>query len=167
MTYIDARPLRAIAAGVAMMLLYGSRLTHGAVRQTPQGEAFPLKPMFAWSRAIGLPAYVIFYAYTMMAERHSLPWYFSLLLLAAIFFGIAPMPGTITLTGDAIVKRYWLMPDRTIPYNGVARIELKRRGRRIRIVGENGTVITHTVNHSGAQEFRRQLEQRTGKQVAA
>ena len=163
--HFDPRPLRGIAAGVAMMLLWGSRLTHGRLRFSPEGEEFPIKPMFAWSRAIGLPAYVLFYAYTMYVYDHGIPRWYGGLLVIAVGLGFAPMPGTIILTRTAIVQRFWMRPAKWIEYGSVRSIDVTRHGRKVRIVGKNGVPITFTLNHCAAGEYLRQVEERTGRQA--
>jgi hypothetical protein len=162
----DPRALRAIGVGVAMVLLYASRFTKGAVRSIPGGLKFRLKPMVAWARAIGLPAYILFFGYFAFARQHDVPWWFGSLLMLAIAFAVATMPATIELTPTGITQRFWLRRLRSIAYDEVMAVQLKSRGRSIRVLGDNGVTITHSVNHCAAQEFVTEIERRTGKQLA-
>jgi hypothetical protein len=165
--HLDPRTLRAIAIGLAILLLYGSRLTKGSVVQTAEGLAFRIKPLFAWSRAIALPAYILFFIYIMTIQKQHIPWWMALLFVAAIAFGIMQMPGTITLTPMAIMQRYWFQPSKTIQYNEVMAIQAMQGGRMTRILGDNRVKITHTSNHCAALEFQHEIERRTGKRVIA
>jgi hypothetical protein len=157
--------LRAIAVGLAVLLLYGSRLTKGSVVQTSDGLAFRIKPLFAWARAIALPAYILFFVYMMSMRKQPVPWWMALLFIAAIVVGVVQMPGTITLTPMAITQRFWFQPSKTIQYNEVMTIQAMQGGRMTRVLGDNRVNITHTSNHCAAEEFRQELERRTGKRV--
>jgi len=157
--------LRAIAIGLAILLLYGSRLTKGSVVQTPDGLAFRIKPLFAWARAIALPAYILFFVYMMSMQKQPVPWWTALLFIAAIVVGVMQMPGTITLTPMAITQRFWFQPSKTIQYNEVMTIQAMQGGRMTRVLGDNRVNITHTSNHCAAEEFRQELERRTGKRI--
>jgi hypothetical protein len=163
--HLDPRTLRAVAVGLVILLLYGSRLTKGSVAQTPEGLVFRIKPLFAWSRAIALPAYILFFVYIMIVQKHSVPWWMALLFLAAIGIGLMQMPGTITLTPMAITQRFWFQPSKTIQYNEVMAIQAMQGGRMTRVLGDNRVKITHTSNHCAAIEFQREIESRTGKRV--
>jgi hypothetical protein len=163
--HLDPRTLRAVAVGLVILLLYGSRLTKGSVAQTPEGLAFRIKPLFAWSRAIALPAYILFFVYIMIVQKQSVPWWMALLFLAAIGVGLMQMPGTITLTPTEITQRFWFQPSKTIQYNEVMAIQAMQGGRMTRVLGDNRVKITHTSNHCAAIEFQREIESRTGKRV--
>jgi hypothetical protein len=163
--HLDPRMLRAIAVGLAVLLLYGSRLTKGSVVQTTDGLAFRIKPLFAWARAIALPAYILFFVYMMSMRKQPVPWWMALLFIAAIVVGVVQMPGTITLTPMAITQRFWFQPSKTIQYNEVMTIQAMQGGRMTRVLGDNRVNITHTSNHCAAEEFRQELERRTGKRV--
>ena len=165
--HLDPRMLRAVAIGLAILLLYGSRLTKGSVAETPEGLAFRIKPLFAWSRAIALPAYILFFIYFMTIQKQSVPWWTALLFVAAIAVGVMQMPGTITLTPMAITQRYWFRPSKTIQYNEVMAIQAMQGGRMTRVLGDNRIKITHTSNHCAAMEFQQELERRTGKRLIA
>jgi hypothetical protein len=165
--HLDPRTLRAIAIGLAILLLYGSRLIKGSVVQTADGLAFRIKPLFAWSRAIALPAYILFFVYIMTIQKQAIPWWMALLFVAAIAIGVMQMPGTITLTPMAIMQRYWFQPSKTIQYTEVMAIQAMQGGRMTRILGDNRVKITHTSNHCAALEFQHEIERRTGKRVIA
>jgi len=163
--HLEPRMLRAIAVGIAILLLYGSRLSKGSVVQTADGLAFRIKPLFAWSRAIALPAYIIFFGYIMTIQKRPVPWWMALLFIAAIAIGVMQMPGTITLTPTAVTQRFWLQPSKTIQYGEVMAIQAMQAGRMTRVLGDNRVKITHTSNHCAAIEFQQELERRTGKRI--
>jgi hypothetical protein len=163
--HLDPRTLRAIAIGLAILLLYGSRLTKGSVVQTPEGLDFRIKPLFAWSRAIALPAYILFFIYIMTIQKQPVPWWMALLFVAAVGIGLMQMPGTITLTPVAIMQRFWFQPSKAIQYTEVMAIQAMQGGRMTRVVGDNRVKITHTSNHCAAVEFQREIERRTGKRL--
>jgi hypothetical protein len=163
--HLDPRTLRAIAVGLAILLLYGSRLTKGSVVQTTDGLVFRIKPLFAWARAIALPAYILFFIYMMSVQKQSVPWWMALLFVAAIAVGFMQMPGTITLTPMAITQRFWFQPSKAIQYNEVMAIQAMQGGRMTRVLGDNRVRITHTSNHCAAIEFQHEIERRTGKRV--
>jgi hypothetical protein len=165
--HFDPRLLRAVAVGIAVLLLYGSRLTKGSVAQTPEGLVFRIKPLFAWARAIALPAYVLFFIYMMSTQKQPVPWWMALLFIAAIGLGLMQMPGTITLTPTAITQRFWFQPSKTIQYTEIMAIQAMQGGRMTRVLGDNRVKITHTSNHCAAAEFQREIESRTGKRVVA
>jgi hypothetical protein len=165
--HLDPRTLRAIAIGLAILLLYGSRLTKGSVVQTAEGLAFRIKPLFAWSRAIALPAYILFFIYIMTIQKQPVPWWMALLFIAAIGVGVMQMPGTITLTPMAITQRFWFQPSKAIQYTEIMTIQAMQGGRMTRVLGDNRVKITHTSNHCAATEFQREIERRTGKRVVS
>jgi hypothetical protein len=163
--HLDPRMLRAVAIGLAILLLYGSRLIKGSVVQTAEGLAFRIKPLFAWSRAIALPAYILFVLYVMTIQKQPVPWWMALLFLAAIAVGVMQMPGTITLTPMAITQNFWFQPSKAIQYSEVMAIQAMQGGRMTSVLGDNRVKITHTSNHCAALEFQHEIERRTGKRV--
>jgi hypothetical protein len=165
MMHFDPGLLRALAIGLIILMLYGSRLTKGTVKQTAEGLAFTIKPLFAWSRAIALPAYILFFVYMLTSQKRAVPWWMALLFLAAIGIGVLQMPGTIVLTPTAVTQRFWLQPFRAIQYGEVMAIQAMQGGRMIQVLGDNRVKITHTSNHSASAEFRQEIERRTGKRV--
>ena len=165
--HLDARMLRAIAIGLAFILLYGSRLTKGSVVQTPDGLAFRIKPLFAWARAIALPAYILFFIYMLSTQKQPVPWWMALLFIAAIAIGVMQMPGTITLTPIAITQRFWFQPSKAIQYNEVMAIQAMQGGRMTRVLGDNRVKITHSSNHCAAAEFQQEIQRRTNKPITA
>jgi hypothetical protein len=163
--HLNPQILRVAAIVMVFLLLYGSRLSKGSVRQTPEGLAFRIKPLFAWSRAIAFPAYILFFVYMMIVQKQPVSWWMALLFLAAIALGVMQMPGTITLTPIAVTQRFWLQPTKTILYSQVMAIQAMQGGRMTRVIGDNRTTITHTSNHCAAIEFQQELERRTGKRI--
>jgi hypothetical protein len=164
--HIDPGIVRALAIGLVFLMLYGGRLSKGSVRQTPEGPAFPIKPLFAIARAIVLPAYLLFFVYLLVSHKQPVPWWMALLFVAALALGISQMPGTIVLTPTAITQRFWLRPLKAIQYTEVMSLHAAQGGRMIQVLGDNRVRITHTSNHSAAAEFRQEIERRTGKRVS-
>ena len=163
--HIDPGIIRALAIGVVFLMLYGGRLSKGSVRETAEGLAFPIKPLFAVARAIVLPAYLLFFVYLLMSHKQPVPWWMVLLFVAAIAVGVLQMPGTIVLTPMAITQRFWLRPLKVIQYTEVMSLQAVQGGRMVQVLGDNRVRITHTSNHSASTEFRQEIERRTGKRV--
>jgi hypothetical protein len=97
-------------------------------------------------------------------QQH-IPLWLPVLLLALAVLVLYQMPGTIVLTPTALLQRFWLRGSKTIQYNEVMSIQLIGAGRMTRVLGDNRVSITHTWNHSAAEQFRKELERRTGKRV--
>jgi hypothetical protein len=166
--HIDPQLLRTVAFCVILLVVFGSRFTTGSARQTPEGLAFGIKPMIAWTRAIFLPAFVLFFFYAaMINHRSSVPWVVSLFFIAAVVIIVMQIPGTITLTPTAVTQRFWFRPSKTIQYNEIMAIQASPGSRSTHVLGDNRVRITHTLNHSAAKEFQQELERRTGKRVVS
>ncbi len=163
--HIDPGVVRALAIGLVFLMLYGGRLSKGSVKETPEGPAFPIKPIFAVARAIVLPAYILFFVYILMSHKQAVPWWTALLFVAALALGLLQMPGTIVLTPTAVTQRFWFRPSKMIQYNEVMSLQAIQGGRMIQVLGDNRIRITHTSNHSASAEFRQEIERRTGKRV--
>jgi hypothetical protein len=165
--HLDPRILRAAALGVVLFVVYGSRMTKGSVTKTPEGLVFGIKPLIAWTRILVLPILILVVVYPMTTRIHTAPWWLYVAFFAAIAFIVAQMPGTITLTPTAITQRFWFRQSKTIQYNEIMAIQAAQGGRITRVLGDNRVQITHTSNHCAAEEFRQDLEHRTGKRVTA
>lgn len=164
--HIDPTLLRTISLCVIFLIVLGSRFTIGSARQTPEGLVFGIKPVIAWTRAIILPAFILFFLYSaMINHRSSAPWWVVLLFFAAVVIIVIQMPGTIALTPTAVTQRFWLRASKAIHYNEVMAIQAAPGSRNTRVLGDNRVTITHTLNHSAAKEFQQELERRTGKRV--
>jgi hypothetical protein len=164
--HIDPALLRSISLCVILLIVLGSRFTTGSARQTPDGLVFGIKPVIAWTRAVFLPVFILFFLYT--AKTHpgsSVPWWVFLLFIAAVGVLVIQMPGTITLTPTAITQRFWFRPSKTIQYTEVMAIQAAPGSRSTHVLGDNRVRITHTMNHSAATEFQQEMERRTGKRV--
>src|SRR5258705_5463697 len=149
--HIDPQLLRAVALCVILLIAFGSRFTTGSARQTPKGLVFAIKPMIAWTRAILLPAFVIFFVYAAMTtHRNPLPLWVALLFFVAVGFIVMQMPGTITLTPTAVTQRFWFRALKTIQYNEVMAIQAATGSRSTHVLGDNRVRITHTLNQSAA-----------------
>ena len=164
---LDPRILRAATVALAIILLYGSRMTKGAAHETPDGLTFPIKPLFAWARGIVLPAYILFFAYITYTQRQPIPWWMPLLLLAALAVGLLQMPGTITLTPTAVTQKFWFLHSKSIPYNEVAALQTMQGGRITRVVTDHRLIITHTANHAASAQFQKEIQSRTNKRLIA
>jgi hypothetical protein len=166
--HIDPQLLRTVAFCVIVLAIFGSRFTSGSVRQTSEGLVFGIKPVIAWTRAILLPAFVLFFLYAAITtHRNPVPLWVSLLFFAAIGVIVMQMPGTITLTPTAVTQRFWFRPSKAIQYNEVMAIQAAPGSRSTHVLGDNRVRITHTLNHSAAKEFQQELEHRTGKRVVS
>jgi hypothetical protein len=166
--HIDPQVLRTAAFCVIVLAIFGSRFTSGSVRQTSEGLVFGIKPVIAWTRAILLPAFVLFFLYAAITtHRNPVPLWVSVLFFAAIGIIVMQMPATITLTPTAVTQRFWFRPAKTIQYNEVMAIQAAAGSRSTHVLGDNRVRITHTLNHSAAKEFQQELESRTGKRVVS
>src|SRR5882757_4299241 len=166
--HIDPQLLRAVALSVILLVAFGSRFTTGSASQTPEGLVFGIKPVIAWTRAIFLPAFVLFVVYVAITtHRNPVPWWVSLLFFAAVGIILMQMPGTIILTPTAVTQRFWFRPAKAIQYNEVMAIQAAPGSRSTHVLGDNRVKITHTLNHSAAKEFQQELERRTGKRVVS
>lgn len=166
MNAMDPKTLRAAALVLFLLVMLGSRMTKGRLRETPQGLSFGIKPIFAVVRALVVPAYLAFILYSAIVQGRAIPWWMGLLFVAAIAIGLVQMPGTIVLTPDAVLQHFWLQKDKRIGYTEVMALQTMQGGRMIRVLGDNRVSITHTSNHSAAAEFRAEIERRTGKLAA-
>jgi hypothetical protein len=164
--HVHPELIRGIALGLLLLLVLGSRLTKGSVRETPEGPVFGTKPVILWARIVALPAFVIFFVVVTMHQGQT-AWLLYVLFAAAIGFLLYQMPGTITLTPTAITQRFWFRPLKSIQYSEVMAIQSSQAGRAVRVLGDNRVVITHTMNHCASVEFVQELERRTGKRVIA
>ena len=165
--HFDPRILRAVALGVILLIVYGSRMTKGSVKQTPEGLVFGIKPLIAWTRIIALPLLILFVIYVMTTHINPAPWWLFLIFFAAIAVILAQTPGTITLTPTAVTQRFWFRPSKAIQYTEVMAIQAAQGGRNTRVLGDNRVTITHTLNHCAAEQFRQELEHRTGKRLTS
>ena len=165
--HLDPLVLRNLALVIVIAAIFGSRLTKGSVTQTPEGLVFGIKPIVLWMRIILIPALVVFVIYFWVTGKQSPPIWVPVLFFAAIAFILAQMPGTIALTPTAVTQRFWFRPSKSIQYNEVMAIQSAQAGRITRVLGDNRVRITHTQNHSAANEFQQELERRTGKRVTS
>jgi len=162
---MDIKSLQLITLAALFALLYAGRMVKGSPRETPEGLAFPLKPLVVWSRALVLPLYFALFALPVWKSGQHIPLWFLVLLLALAALVLYQMPGTIVLTPTAVEQRFWLRGAKTIEYNEVMSIQLIGAGRMTRVLGDNRVSITHTWNHCAAEQFRKELERRTGKRI--
>jgi hypothetical protein len=164
-TFDPTRILGPLVAVMAVVLIYSSRLTAGKSKETPEGLVFAVKPVYAWSRMLVLPAYMGFFLWIAWKQSHTIPWTIVGLCLVAILIGLVQLPGTITLTPMAVTQNFWLQASKSIPYGEIMALQTMQAGRTILVVGNNRDRIRHSANHAAAADFRRELERRTGKHV--
>lgn len=166
MTGLDANHLLIpLVAIMVIVLIYSNRLGSGKAKETPQGLVFTLKPVYAWSRMLLLPVYMVFFLWLSWRQSHAISWPLLVLCVFALAIGMLQMPGTITLTPTAITQRYWLLSSASIPYRKVTALQAIHAGRTILVLGGHRTRIRHSANHVAATDFRREIERRTGKHV--
>lgn len=164
--HTDLRSLQIAAMAIVFGLIFSARLVKGHPRQTPQGLAFPLKPLVVFSRAVALPLYFLLFAYPLWISRQSIPAWLLILLLIAIIFGMYQYPGTILLTPTAVVQRFWFRAHKSITYPEIMTVAAARAGAVTTVLGDNRVTITHTFNHAGSAEFRTELARLSSKPIA-
>ncbi len=165
--HLDAGTVRIIAVVVVFALLYGSRLSKGTAKQTPEGLVFAMKPFVIVARVATLLLYLGFFGHAILSQAHAIPVWFPLVFLVAVAFILLQLPGTIVLGAEAVTQRFWLLKSKRIGYAEVMSIQAFSAGRAIRVVGDNRVVITHTNNHSASEVFRAEIERRTEKRSAS
>lgn len=164
--HLDPQLLRALAFGVLIAFLLSSRATKGKAKQTAEGLAFGIKPFFQITRAFVLLAYVALVSYLSLSHQSKIPpvWVF-VVMAALLAVSALRLPGTIMLTPTAVVQHFWFFKDKQIPYNEVMAVGVLQAGRATRVMGANRVNILHSPNHSAAEDFRHELELRTGKKA--
>ena len=162
---MDLHTLQILAMALVFALIFAARLAKGSARQTPEGLAFPMKPLVVFSRAVALPLYFLLFAYPLWISRQSIPPWLLILLFLAVIVGVFQLPGTIVLTPDSVVQRFWLRAHKVIRYPEIMAIQAARTGNVTRVLGDNRVTITHSFNHSASAEFRAELSRRSGKRV--
>ena len=163
--HTDLHTLQLAAMVLVFALIFSARLVKGHPRQTPQGLAFPLKPLVVFSRAVALPLYFLLFAYPLWISRQSIPAWLLILLLVAVLFLLYQYPGTIVLTPTAVTQRFWFRAQKSITYPEIMTVAAARGGAVTTVLGDNRVTISHTFNHAGSSEFRAELARLTGKQI--
>jgi hypothetical protein len=162
---IDPEEIQILTLAALFALIYAGRFVKGSPKDTPGGLAFPLKPIVVWGRAIVVPLYFALLTWPIWETHRHIPVWFPLLLIALLALIAFQMPGTIVFTPTALVQRFWFRKDKSIRYEEVMSVQLIGAGRMTRVLGDNRVSITHTWNHSGAAQFRQEIERRTGKRA--
>lgn len=162
---LDPQTLQLVTLAVLFGLIYAGRFIKGSPKETPEGLSFPLKPLVLWSRALVVPLYFFLLAWPLWQRHQHLPLWLPLLLIALIALVAFQMPGTIVFTPTGLVQRFWLRKEKSMRYDEVMSVQMIGAGRMTRVLGDNRVSITHTWNHSGADQFRKELERRTGKRA--
>ncbi|HMF53876.1 MAG TPA: hypothetical protein VK593_05970 [Edaphobacter sp.] len=161
----DPKTLQLLTLAALFALIYAGRFVKGRPKETSEGLAFPLKPLVLWSRAIVLPIYFGLLVWPLWKTHQHIPFWFPLMFLALFGLVLFQMPGTIVFTPTALVQHFWLRGDKSMRYDEIMNAQIIGAGRMTRVLGDNRVSITHTWNHSGADQFRKEIEQRTGKRV--
>ncbi len=165
--HTDLHTFQIAAMVIVFALLFSARLVKGHPRQTPDGLAFPLKPLVIFSRAVALPLYFLLFAYPLWISRQSIPVWLLVLLFVALIFGVYQYPGTIVLTPTALIQRFWFRAQKTITYPEIMSVAAARGGAVTTVLGDNRVTITHTFNHAGSAEFRAELARLSGKRIGS
>lgn len=165
--HTDLRTLQIAAMALVFALIFSARLVKGHPRQTPQGLAFPFKPLVVFSRSVALPLYFLLFAYPLWISRQSIPPWLLILLFVAVLFGLYQYPGTIVLTPTAVIQRFWFRAQKTITYPEIMAVAAGRGGAITTVLGSSRVSITHTFNHAGSAEFRAELARLSGKQISS
>lgn len=165
--HTDLHTFQIAAMVIVFGLLFSARLVKGHPRQTPEGLAFPLKPLVIFSRAVALPLYFLLFAYPLWISRQSIPVWLLVLLFVALLFGLYQYPGTIVLTPTAVIQRFWFRAQKTITYPEIMTVAAARGGAVTTVLGDNRVTITHTFNHAGSAEFRTELAKLSGKRIGS
>ena len=95
--HADANTLQLFSLAVLFALLYTGRLVKGSPRETPEGLAFPLKPLVLWGRALVIPIYCALFLYPMWKAAAHPPKFLPVLIVALAALILSQMPGTIVL----------------------------------------------------------------------
>jgi hypothetical protein len=159
----DPKTLQILTLFALFALIYAGRFIKGSPKETSEGLAFPLKPLVLWSRAIVLPIYFGLLIWPLWKTHQHIPIWFPLFFAALFALVISQMPGTIVFTPTGLVQHFWLRKDKSMGYDEIMSAQIIGAGRMTRVLGDNRTTITHTWNHSGADQFRKEIERRTGK----
>jgi hypothetical protein len=158
---MNMQSIRLVTIFLVFVLLYGSRLSKGKARVTPEGLSFGMKPFVAATRVLAVAVYVAYFMYTILTSQYQLPVWFPFVVVIAIGFSMLQLPGTIVLGPTEMTQRFWLIKSKVIRYSDVTSVQAFSAGRAVRVIGDR-TVITHTGNHSGAEEFKAEIARRTG-----
>ena len=162
---MDMQTVRFAVVLVVIVLLYGSRMSTGKAKTTPEGLSFGMKLFVIIARLIAVAVYIGFFVYTARTMQHPMPIWAPILLVVLVLFAALQLPGTIVMGAEALTQKFWLRAAKTIRYDEVMAISALTAGRAIRVVGDNRVVITHTNNHAAADQFKTEMTRRTGKQV--
>jgi len=154
---------------VVIVLDLCSGFAKGRAKHTADGVEFRLKPMFRMFMVF-VPTYLSFAWWVLHRQGYPMPWQ-----LPAFFIGVSCLVligqrGTITLTPTAVTQRFWLspLPPKQIAYEDVTTIRSRtnnRGGRFTQVRGNARVKIVHSQGHSAEDEFRTEMEKRTGKRV--
>ena len=161
----DPNLLRTLVIVLFFGAIFAGKISKGKARQTPEGLAFPMKPVFTAMRFLALPLYYAFFYVWYWQAHHTVSWPMTILFVLVMTLMAMQSPGTIVLTPTTVVQHYWLLKDKVIPYSAIMALQKTTGGRSITILGDNRIRITHTSNHSDQAGFEQAIEQRTGKKV--
>lgn len=162
--HLEWKTVQLLAIAVLFALVYAGRMIKGSAKEAADGLEFPLKPVILWTRLLALPMYFAIFGYPLW-QQHRLPMWLPIILAALAMYVLYQLPGTIVLTPMTVEQRFWLRGAKKIGYNEVMAIQVIGGGRMTRVMGDNGVSITHSWNHSAAEQFREEIARRTGKRA--
>jgi len=155
---------------VVIVLDLCSQFTKGRAKQTADGVEFRLKPLVRIS-IVFVPSYLLWTWWVLHSQGYPLPWWFTVpIAVITIASTLIRSPGMIRLTPTAAMQRSWLLPSKQIAYEDVMTIrsEMTRNGSATLVRGSTRVNIVHWHGrHSAADEFRAEMEKRTGKRVVS
>jgi hypothetical protein len=161
--HLDAQTVRTFFLILVVVLVYAARMSKGTAKETPEGVSFGMKPAIIGARLLLIPIYLALILYPILTHQRNMPTPVFILLALVVVFVLYFLPGTIVLTNSAVVQHFWFRSDKTIQYPEVMAFQSAQLGRQTRVLGDNRTTITHTINHSDSAGFRTELAQRTNK----
>ncbi len=165
--HLDPKTVRTFFLILAVVLVYAARMSKGTAKETPEGLSFGMKPAIIFARFLLLPIYLGLILYPILTHQANRPIAVPIILALVLAIVLYFLPGTIVLTNSGVVQHFWFRSDKTIQYPEVMAIQAAQLGRQIRVLGDNRTTITHTINHSDSARFRTELAQRTNKTLTA
>lgn len=152
---------------ISAVLVLGWGFTKGRSRQTADGVEFRLKPMCRMF-LVFVPTYLSLAWWVLHRQGYPMPWQLPTFFIGVICLVLIRQRGTITLTPTAVTQRFWLLPlpPKQIAYEDVMMIQLRtHRGVFTQVRGNTGVKIVHSPGHCAEDEFRTEMEKRTGKRV--
>jgi hypothetical protein len=162
---MTTKTVQMLALVAVFLAVYSGRVVRGSAKETAEGIEFGMKPMVTYARLLALPIYFVALFYPLWTQ-HKLPVWVPVLIVALAALILFQMPGTIVLTPDAVIQKFWLRGTKRIQYNEVMAMQASGGGRMTRVLGDNRVNITHTWNHADTDRFREEITKRTGRKLS-